>query len=385
MTKDRERLYLDHAATSHPKAPGVVEAVSHFLTNIGASPGRSSHQSSLDASRVIFRARQSVAKLFNAHASENVIFTKNVTEALNMVLFGWLRPGDRVVTSRGEHNALMRPLHFLEESRGIRIDYCPTGPAGEIAPNSLRACIAREPTRLVALLHGSNVTGCLRPLDELSAACGDVPLLLDAAQTAGAVPIDLRATPVRFFCFTGHKGLLGPPGTGGLILGSQTELSPFILGGTGSNSEQELQPEHLPDRLESGTPNGCGLAGLAAACDYLIQRSVENVREPELHSHALMLDRLSDIPGVRIFASSTPERALPTVSISFDSLSISEIALTLDRQHGVECRVGLHCAPAMHRHLGTAPQGTLRLSAGPLLPHCDLERALNAIENIARS
>jgi len=376
-------IYLDHAATAHPKAPGVAEAVADFLRDVGANPGRSAHRLSTEAARIVFRTREAVAALFDGPSSERVVFTANVTEAINTVLYGFLRPGDHVVTTTAEHNALARPLHGLTQRLGIEVTRVATAPDGLVDPADLRRAL-RPTTRLVALLHGSNVTGVVRPLADVVAACDGVPVLLDAAQTAGAVPISLRRTPVAFLCFTGHKGLLGPPGTGGVVVGEGVALEPFVMGGTGSRSDAEIQPDFLPDSHESGTPNTAGLAGLLASLTWLLDRGVDAVAAREAELTGRLLEGLTAIDGVTVHGTADRRaHRLPTLSVTVAGRDAGTVGLRLDREAEVCVRVGLHCAPSAHRCMGTWPEGTVRLSAGPFTTDDAIERALAALARIA--
>jgi cysteine desulfurase family protein len=378
-------VYLDHGATSFPKAPGVAKAVSDFLLNVGASPGRSSHSLSLTAGRIVFKTRSSIAKLFSAPSSQNVIFTNNVTEAINMVLFSLLRNNEEnhVVTTESEHNALIRPLNYLVKEWGLKVTRIPTSAGGQINPEDITRALTKD-TKLVALFHGSNVTGIVRPLEAICKARKNVPLLIDGAQTGGIVPVSLSETPVDYFCFTGHKGLLGPQGTGGVILGKDCQISPLIFGGTGSNSEEEFQPDFLPDMLESGTPNMPGIAGLGCAADYLISEGVANLYEKEVATRRYMMELLRKVDGLSLVGADDKLNHLPTISLVFDNCSVSEAAYRLDRESHVAVRVGLHCAPSSHKRLHTFPEGTLRLSAGPFLTRQEIAYAIESIARISK-
>ena len=398
-SKDKaQQLYLDHGATSFPKAPGVGEAVCNFLTRTGASPGRASYRQSIDASRILFRTRSAIANLFSAPESKNVIFTSNVTEAINLVLlslFAKCSESDKnhVITTQSEHNAIMRPLRYLEKESGLSITSIPTAPDGQINPDDITRAITKD-TKLVCMLHGSNVTGIVRSLDEISKARKHVPLLIDSAQTAGAVPINLQKTPVDYFCFTGHKSLLGPQGTGGLIIGKSKDnhqiipLRPLYYGGTGSNSEAENQPDFLPDMLESGTPNIPGIAGLLTAVNYLKDKGIDNIYKSDTKLANYMYDALSQIKGISIKGRTVKNNQLvnnylPTISLTFDNLTVSEAALRLEKEANIATRMGLHCAPASHKVLNTFPAGTVRLSAGPFITEEDIAFTAEAIERIA--
>lgn len=384
-----EVIYFDNAATSWPKPPGVMEAMARFLNEIGANPGRSGHRMAVEAGRVVYEAREVIAELFNAPDPLRVVFGLNGTEALNLVLRGYLRPGDHVVTSSMEHNAVMRPLRALER-QGVEVTVVPCAPDGTLDPGDVLAAI-RPNTALVVLNHASNVVGTILPIHEVGAAVGAAgrsPLLVvDAAQTAGAVPIDVQADGIDLLAFTGHKSLYGPMGTGGLVIGERVDLDrlePLKRGGTGSRSEHEEQPDFLPDKYESGTANAVGLAGLAAGVRWVLERGVETVRAHEEALTRRLVDGLRAIPGVTVYGTLDPARQTATVSFNIAGMEPSEVGLRLDEEFGVLCRVGLHCAPAAHKTIGTFPTGTVRFSLGVFNTAEEVDRALRAVEHLAR-
>jgi selenocysteine lyase/cysteine desulfurase len=366
-------IYLDGAATSFPKAPGVPEAVADFLRSSAGNPGRGGHRLTVAASRVVEAARTSVATLLGGDP-ERTLFVPGCTFALNTVLFGLLGPGDRVVCSALEHNAVMRPLRALEAGRGVRIRVLRgEGPAALPTVDEVRAAIAEAPTRLVVLPHASNVSGAVLPIAALTAAAAPVPVLIDAAQSAGSVALDFAATGAAALCCSGHKGLLGPTGIGVLLLAPWFSPPPLVLGGTGSRSASEEMPDALPDAFEAGTPNTAGIAGLAAACAWVADRGVD-----ALHAHALALVRrgaegLAGLPGVELVGGPFPDAHTGTLSFRVHGADLGEMALWLDREAGLQLRAGLHCAPAAHRRLGTFPDGTLRAAFGPFnaMEHAD--------------
>ena len=374
-------VYLDHAATSHPKPPAVLAAVTRSLVAVGANAGRSGHRLAAEAARGIFAAREAVAALLGVSDSRRVVFTANATEGLNAVLFGVLRPGDHVVSTALEHNAVGRPLAALR-ARGVGETVVAADAQGRVDPGAVRAALTAR-TRLVVVNHASNVTGTIQPLAAIRAAIGRVPLLLDAAQTAGAVPLAVDADGVDFLACSGHKSLLGPQGTGVLVVPATAELPPLLYGGTGSRSESDEQPPFLPDRLEAGTRNGPGIAGLAAGVGWLQERGVARLRAEEIGRFGAFLDGLRAIPRVRIVGPAGPEERTATVSVTVAGMTASEVGRALDRDHGVLCRVGLHCAPRAHRALGTFPGGTVRLAAGPFVTADELARAAAALAEVA--
>ncbi|NPV08208.1 MAG: aminotransferase class V-fold PLP-dependent enzyme [Anaerolineae bacterium] len=381
-------IYLDNAATSWPKPPEVTRAMCDFLERTGGNPGRSGHSLSIAAGRVLYGVREQVAELFGVSDPLRVIFTLNATHALNLALKGLLHPGDGVVTTGMEHNAVMRPLRRLE-GEGVHLTVVPCRRDGTLDPAAVEEAL-RPDTKLIAMNHASNVVGTLLPVGEVAAIahCHGLPLLVDAAQTGGALPLDMGALGIDLLAFTGHKSLLGPPGTGGLVLGPHVDpdaLAPLYEGGTGSRSESQRQPPDLPDRYESGTPNGVGIAGLGAGIAWVQQRGVEAIRQHEQTLTKGLIEGLSAIPGVTVYGTLDPARSVAVVSFTAEGQQVSEIGLRLDEEHGVLCRVGLHCAPAAHRTIGTFPSGTVRLAPGPFTFPEDVERAVEAVAQVVRS
>jgi cysteine desulfurase/selenocysteine lyase len=379
-------IYFDNAATSWPKPPGVAAAMLHFLDEIGANPGRSAHRLSVDSARVVFGAREAVVALFNAPDPLRVVFGHNVTEALNLALRGLLRSGDHVITSSMEHNSVMRPLRALEEG-DVAVTVVPCSPEGLLDPADVRAAI-RPNTFMVALNHASNVVGTLMPVAEVGMIAREHNLLLlvDAAQTGGAYPVDVQADMIDLLAFTGHKSLYGPMGTGGLIIGQRVDVSrliPLKRGGTGSRSEREEQPDFLPDMCESGTPNAVGLAGLAAGIRWVLDRGVQAIRSHELALTQRLIDGLLEIPGVSVYGSQDAVRQTATISFNVARLLPSEVGMRLDEEHGVLCRVGLHCAPAAHKTIGTFPDGTVRFGLGVFSTSEQVDLALEAVRELA--
>jgi cysteine desulfurase family protein len=386
---DFERmLYLDHAATSWPKPPEVIRAMGDFCNLAGGNPGRSGHRLSLAASRVVYETRETVAELFGMSDPLRVIFTANATHAINLALRGLLRTGDRVVTTGIEHNAVMRPLRALEQ-QGVRLAVIPCEPDGSI--DLARAAEAIMPgTRMVVINHASNVAGTILPITELARLAQDAGawLLVDAAQTAGVIPIDVAAMGIDLLAFTGHKGLQGPMGTGGLVIHSTVDtaqIEPLIYGGTGSRSAHEAQPEFCPDRFESGTPNGVGIAGLGAGVRWVRQRGIATIREHDRELARALVEGLAAIPGVALHGPTDPTQRTATVSFTVAGRRVSEIGLRLDDEFDILCRVGLHCAPAAHRTLGTFPEGTVRFAAGACTRLEEIQTAITAVEQIVRT
>ncbi len=383
-------IYFDNAATSWPKPPGVSEAMTRFLREIGANPGRSGHRLSVAAGRIVYEARERIAALFHAPDPLRVVFGANVTEALNLALRGYLRPGDHVVVSSMEHNAVMRPLRALEaglDGGPIELTVVPCSREGFLDAADLEAAL-RPHTALIALNHASNVCGSLLPVrqaGEIARRHGCL-LLVDAAQTAGAYPINLEADRIDLLAWTGHKALGGPMGTGGLVIGPRVDLDrfrPLKRGGTGSRSEWEEQPDFLPDRFESGTLNTVGLAGLSAALGWLLEQGVASIRRHEMALTQRLLDGLAAIPGLTVYGGRDAARQTATVSFNIAGLLPSDVGLRLDEEAGILCRVGLHCAPAAHKTLGTFPTGSVRFGLSVWNTGAEIDRALEAVSRLA--
>lgn len=380
-------IYLDNAATSWPKPPEVAKAMVHFLQEIGANPGRSGHRLSVEASRVVYEAREAVCTLLNAPDPLRVVFGANVTEALNLAMRGLLHPGDHVVTSSIEHNSVMRPLRALEQE-GVEVTVVECTAQGMLEPYAVEAAIQPN-TRLLVINHASNVVGTVLPVREVGqiARKNDLLLLVDCAQTAGAYPLDLDRDAIDLLAFTGHKSLFGPMGTGGLIVGERVDvakITPLKQGGTGSRSESQYQPTFLPDMLESGTPNAVGLAGLTAGIGWVREQGVDAIRAHETALAQRLIDGLCGIPGVTIYGCLDSRQRTATVAFNISGMVSSEVALRLDDQFGVLCRPGLHCAPAAHRTLGTHPAGSVRFGLGPFNTQADVDTSLLAVQMLAR-
>ncbi len=380
-------IYLDNAATSWPKPPEVARAMTHYLEEVGANPGRSGHRLSIEAARIVYDAREAVAGLLGAPDPLRVVWTSNVTEALNMALVGALRPGDHVITSSVEHNSMMRPLRALVRE-GVELTVLPCSSQGALDPAMVELAIQPN-TVLIALNHASNVVGTLLPVAEIGriARRHGLLLLVDTAQTAGAYPIDMQADHIDLLAFTGHKSLLGPMGTGGLIIGERVDLARWRLlkrGGTGSRSEQEEQPSFLPDMGESGTPNAVGIAGLLAGVRHIAQRGVAAIRAHEVALAERLIEGLLAIPGLTVYGRLAAAEQSATVSFNIPGMEPSEVGLRLDEEHDIMCRVGLHCAPAAHRTIGTFPVGTVRFGLGAFSTLADVDGALGAVRRLAQ-
>jgi cysteine desulfurase/selenocysteine lyase len=379
-------IYLDNAATSWPKPPGVIEAMVRFMEQVGANPGRSGHRRSVEAGRLVYHTREALADLFHLADPLRIVLTPNVTYALNLVLRGLLRPGDHVVTGSMEHNAVMRPLRALAEE-GVALTVVQCFYEGSLDPEEIRRAL-RPQTRLVVLNHASNVSGTILPIAEVGRIVREagILLLVDAAQTAGTLPIDMEGMGIDLLGFTGHKGLLGPTGTGGLGIGPRVtvdELAPLVRGGTGSRSEHEIQPDFLPDKFESGTLNAVGFAGLLAGLEYIQARGRDAIRAHEMALTRRLLTGLREISGVTLYGPGDAEKQVAVVSFNVAGRTPADVAQALDETYDIACRPGLHCAPAAHRTLGTFPTGTVRFGMGAFNTAEEIEETVRAIVEIA--
>ena len=377
-------VYFDNAATSWPKPPQVQAAMIHYLQEVGGSPGRSGHRMSIEASRIVSDTRDGLAELLHVDDPARIVFTKNSTEALNIAILGCLRPGDHAITSSMEHNSVMRPLRYLEEQHSVELTVVPCSSAtGNLDPDDVRKAI-KPNTRLIAVVHASNVVGNLMPVKEIGAIAREagVPFLTDASQTAGSCPIDVNALSIDLLAFTGHKSLLGPTGTGGLYIREGIELRPLMRGGTGSKSEQEVQPDFMPDKYESGTLNVVGLAGLGASARFLLQTGVERVIEHERALVERFHQGAAALSGVTVYGSPDIRQRIGVVSFTIEGFTPSKIGLILDQAFGIMTRIGLHCAPAAHRTLGTFPDGTVRFGFSYFNTLEQVDYALGIIEQL---
>jgi len=376
-------IYLDNAATSWPKPESVYRAVNRFMRQVGATPGRGGHQREEEASRIADKTREALAQLFNAPAPNGVAFTMNATQAINMALKGALKPGDHVITSSIEHNALWRPLKALERG-GVSITAVPCQADGTLALADVARAM-RPSTRLIAMQHASNVLGTIQPIAEIGriARARGVLFLVDAAQTAGACPIDMEEMRIDLLAFAGHKGLYGPHGTGGLVVRPGVALETWIEGGSGAQSEPETMPEELPLRLEAGTQNAAGIAGLLAGVRFVLKEGVLNIRKHEMALTAQLIAALRDLPGLTLLGPADLNLRTAVVSIAVDAFVPDQLAVVLDQVFAVMTRAGLHCAPQAHRTAGTLEQGgALRFSPGFFNTEDEISAAAEAVHHI---
>ena len=374
-------MYLDHSATSFPKPQELFDEILRYQNEIGGSPGRGAHRASDLAAELVYDTRRELASLFSVSDPERILFTSNATEALNLALLGLLHPGDHVVATCLDHNSVVRPLHHLQETRGVKIDFVPCSPQGEVDPSDIAKAVRPE-TRLVVLNHASNVTGSLVPLQEIGARVGSVPVLVDATQTAGLIPLDVNRMNIALLAFTGHKSLYGPTGIGGLYVREDQNPNPLKWGGTGSRSENPDQPDFLPDRYESGTPNMLGIAGLKGSLGFLRKTSLKKIRAHEQGLMDRLLTGLGEQEGLRLYGPENSASRTGTLSINLKGWEPSELAFLLDEQYGIRTRSGLHCSPLVHRCIGTFPLGTLRISLGYFNTPEQINELLEALKEI---
>jgi cysteine desulfurase family protein len=372
-------IYLDNAATSHPKPEAVYRAADRTLRELGASPGRGSYRTAIEASRLLLETRLAAAKLFGITDAARIVFTASATEALNLALFGLLNPGDRVVTTTMEHNAVLRPLELLRR-QGVDVIKVPANTDGFVEPAKLKAACA-HPTRLLVISHCSNVTGTRQAIEELGPWCRKqgILLLVDGAQSAGLFELNVEAMAIDLLAVPGHKGLLGPPGTGLLYVRKDLQIRPLVIGGTGGDSTSVLPTPHLPEGLESGTANSSGLAGLKAGIEFILATGLDTIRRHELSLVQCLRQELPKIPGLRLHSAATMDRQGSALSFTIAGHDPAAIAFLLDRDHDIQTRAGLHCAPDAHRSMGTFPRGTVRISPGWFNSEQHIELLLTAI------
>ena len=402
---EKEKIYLDNAATSFPKPEEVPKAVYDYMTKLGTNVNRGGYATAYDTESVVFECRELIGALFHAPDYKNVVFTRNITESLNVVLKGLLHSGDHVIVSSMEHNAVMRPIRQLEK-KGVSFTRVQCESDGSLKPEKLLSCL-RPDTKAVVMTHASNVFGTMLPIEEVGNFCKENGLvfILDSAQTAGVFPIDMEKMHIDILCFTGHKGLLGPQGIGGFILRDELvlKIEPLISGGTGSLSNVETVPEFMPDRFEAGTPNLPGIFGLHAALNWLrklgekslsaelfttehcFSAALEKISEHELQlteEFLTLLEPLEKEAKLKIIGKKDTEMRTGVVSIQTLTRELSDTAFQLDTRYGIMTRVGLHCAPSAHKTMGTFPTGTIRFSFGFANTDKEVKLAIDALKEL---
>lgn len=375
-------IYLDSAATSYHKPDGVARAVAEAISHMG-NPGRGAHEASLDASRVVYGTREKMAELFGAEEASQIVFTANSTESLNIAIQGLLDPGDHVITTVMEHNSVLRPLYLCQQ-RGVSLTILPFSAAGMVTPEAIEAVI-RSNTRMIVCTHGSNLTGDLNDLEAIGRVCKKHHLLfvVDASQTAGVFPIQMDSMNIDVLCFTGHKSLMGPQGTGGMCVRKGVRIRPLLVGGSGIDSYSKIHPQVMPTALEAGTLNAHGIAGLSAALDFIKKVTPDVIRQREEELTRRFVSQIKSIPGVKLYGNYEQFPRAPILSLNILDYDSGEIADVLAQDYGIMTRAGAHCAPLMHEALGTKSQGAVRFSFSYFNTEEEIDQAANAIRELA--
>lgn len=382
-----ERIYLDNASTTFPKPPAVAKAVFSYMTEAGTNIGRGDYSSAYGVEDAVFETRELICGLLGGEDPSQVVFTRNVTESINLLFKGFLKPGDHVVVTSMEHNAVMRPLTQLT-TMGITFSRAACSPEGELDPREIERLITPS-TKLVLTTHASNVCGTATPIQEIAKICRahGVRFAIDAAQSTGVLPIDARAWGIDAVCFTGHKGLLGPQGIGGILFTGDfsDEVSALVAGGTGSSSDLESMPSFMPDKLEAGTPNLPGIVGLGAGIEWINSKGIDAIRKHELALAGRLMEGMAPLEEaglVRIVGKKDLAGRTGVISIQTPRHELAQIAHSLDSKYGIQVRVGLHCAPSAHKTLGSFPTGTIRFSMGWANTEQEIDSALYALRHL---
>ncbi len=381
---DDHLIYLDNAATAFPKPPEVLDRMVEAYRRLGASPGRGGYDLAVEAEEVVLEIRQKLARFFGASDPDRMVFASNATDALNLAIQGIVGPGDHVVATRLEHNSVLRPLHHLRERGWIQYDLVPFDAQGFVSPDDVASAL-RPNTRLAVITHASNVLGTVQPVPEIVRACAErgVPVLLDVAQSAGHVPIDMSGWGVSALAFTGHKGLLGPSGIGGLAVSPALDVHTTRFGGTGIESRQPIHTQTYPHRLEAGTLNLLGILGLSAGLDYLEKAGVDRLQKREMALLSRLWDGLAALPRVKLYGSPPDDRHVPVLTCGVEGIAPADVGAILDGDYQIAVRSGLHCAPLVHADLGTDPRGAVRFSPGCFTTTEDIERVLEAMADLS--
>jgi len=382
---DNLNLYFDNAATSWPKPEAVYKSAEKQMRNVCGNPGRSGHTRTLEADRILYQARELVANLFNLSDPSRIVFTLNATDALNMAIKGVVEPGDHVIHTAMDHNSVLRPLGKLKMEGNITATVVPCSGQGYPDLDFLeKAC--KKTTKLLIVNHASNVTGTRAPLKEMVEIARNqgIHILIDSAQTAGSLNLDAKKLNPDMIAFTGHKSLLGPTGTGGLYVRKGLQLKTLREGGTGSHSELDLHPQEMPERLEAGTMNSTGIAGLSEGIRFINEVGLENIRIHEENIRHYLYEKLSVIPGIKLYGPPLKEHCQPVISFTLPRIDCGELGFILENSYGILCRTGLHCAPLAHQAIGTFPQGTVRISPGYFTKYKDIDYLVHALGKIIK-
>ncbi|ANS77334.1 cysteine desulfurase [Paenibacillus yonginensis] len=381
----KERIYLDYAATSWPKPQTVIDAMMDSVTLMAGSPGRGTHGMSLQAGRVMNKARLTLSKLLGFGNPNDVAFAQNATMALNLAIKGLLQPGDHVITTMLEHNSVRRPLEFLKRTQGIEVDYVPVTMSGRINMEAVKK-LFRAHTKLVIATHSSNLLGCILPVEELAQLAHEhgALMLVDGAQSVGNLPLHVERMGIDMLAFPGHKGLLGPQGTGGLYIHPEVQLEPQMHGGTGSQSEEPEQPNIRPDRYEAGTPNVPGIAGMAAGAEAILNIGVEQIYKHEWSLTQTIVENLQKLSGVKLLGPALGEPRTGIVSFILENQDPAQTAFQLDRKYGIAVRAGYHCTPLGHSQSQTTETGAVRVSVGYSTQEHEVETLIRAVAELSR-
>ena len=376
-------IYLDNAATSFPKPKEVATAVYDFMVNNGTSSGRGSYKKAMQSDYIVYECRKLIGKLFNFDNPKKVVFTSNVTDSLNIAMRGILKENDHVITSGLEHNAVWRCLKTLERDINIKIDTVECSKDGITNPQDIKKYIKKD-TALIVFTQASNVLGTIQPIREIGAIAREhnIPFLVDSAQSAGAMKIDVKEDNIDILAFTGHKSLLGPMGTGGLIINTDIDIKPIKAGGTGGDSAYEYQPDYYPNHLETGTSNVSGIAGLREAIKFLNKEGIENIHNKEKELTKYALEKLETVKDIEIYGPRDCEKMLSVISFNIKDKRPEDVGSILDQKYDIMLRAGLHCAPTAHSVIGTKERGTLRIGLGYFNEKEDIDKLVEALNNL---
>ncbi|GAA4724416.1 aminotransferase class V-fold PLP-dependent enzyme [Brevibacillus fulvus] len=376
-------IYLDNAASTWPKPAGVKEAMAEVIDHYAANPGRGGHALSKRAGKTLFQTRAQLSRLFGIKNPNNLFFFLNATQALNQAIKGYLQAGDHVISTTIEHNAVRRPLEYMRRTKNVEITYIAPREDQLFYAEDFRQAVQAN-TRLIVVSHASNLTGLILPVEEIGKIAREhsIPLLVDASQTAGILPIDVESMNIDMLAFPGHKGLYGPQGTGGLYINDSLELEPLIHGGTGSQSESVDQPQKRPERFESGTVNTVGLAGLLAGANFVLERGVEEIHKHEWTLARMTMEGLSQLSGIKMYGPGLDIERVGVVSFNIEGIDATEVSFILDQQYGIATRAGYHCTPLAHQTVGTDKEGAVRVSFGIFNTEQDVRDLLQAVKEI---
>lgn len=376
-------IYLDNAATTFPKPESVYAKMDDCMRNYCANPGRSGHKMAMESARVVEETRDIIAKLFNIKNPMDVVYTFNATDSLNLAIKGFLKPGDHVITTTMEHNSVLRPIMELENI-GVEHTFVQADEEGRVDPKDVETAI-KDNTKLIAIIHASNVTGTLIDIETIGKIAKNhgITYLVDASQSAGIYDIDVDKLNIDMLAMPGHKGLLGPQGTGVLYVNNKIRLHSQREGGTGSKSEEIIQPDLYPDKYESGTHNTPGIVGLGAGVEFLLETGLDNIRKHEEELSQYMIDEILKIDGVKLYGPKSAKERAAVIAVNIKDLDSGEVTFRLDREFGIATRSGIHCAPLAHKSIGTLKQGAVRFSLGYFTTKEEVEEAIKAIKVIA--